>query len=374
MTLSIPARWAALLSILAALIAPSPARADAPPAITSTPTVVVTAPPAVTAPPVATVAAVPADDVPLTTVTSVTVREPAPRSYGCLGDVAIIEMANGDVEKLRHYGASKGRGLAIFFDGQQLKGLTPAIVSAAEKDLLRLELQRTDENRAAWGSLLGGRAFKRRGVLVRVGLDDGTPLSRAAVFTLDPLPHRSGGVLIAMSVTLLIALFTLGRRTTLLRDGRTPDGSLGTFSLSRTQAAFWFAHIVIAFLWIWAVTGEADTITESSLMLLGIGSSTALGAALIDKNKGVEKPAPVLPSAGLLDDLLTDEDGYTLHRFQMLIWSVVLSILFWTTVYKRLAMPDFDGTVLGLMGISSGTYLGFKLPERRSADKGAASG
>jgi len=27
-------------------------------------------------------------------------------------------------------------------------------------------------------------------------------------------------------------------------------------------------------------------------------------------------------------------------------------------------MPDFDTTTLALMGISSGTYLGFKIPEK----------
>jgi hypothetical protein len=27
-------------------------------------------------------------------------------------------------------------------------------------------------------------------------------------------------------------------------------------------------------------------------------------------------------------------------------------------------MPDFDNTLLALMGVSSGTYLGFKIPEK----------
>jgi hypothetical protein len=29
-------------------------------------------------------------------------------------------------------------------------------------------------------------------------------------------------------------------------------------------------------------------------------------------------------------------------------------------------MPDFSTNLLGLMGISAGTYLGFKIPEARS--------
>jgi hypothetical protein len=36
-------------------------------------------------------------------------------------------------------------------------------------------------------------------------------------------------------------------------------------------------------------------------------------------------------------------------------------------------MPEFSTTLLGLMGISSGTYLGFKLPEKKQADQAAAA-
>jgi hypothetical protein len=34
------------------------------------------------------------------------------------------------------------------------------------------------------------------------------------------------------------------------------------------------------------------------------------------------------------------------------------------SVARDLVMPDFDTTLLGLMGISSGTYIGFKFPEK----------
>jgi hypothetical protein len=47
----------------------------------------------------------------------------------------------------------------------------------------------------------------------------------------------------------------------------------------------------------------------------------------------------------------------------MLLWTVVLWFVFWAGVYHRLAMPEFNPTLLGLMGISAGTYLGFKIPE-----------
>jgi hypothetical protein len=37
---------------------------------------------------------------------------------------------------------------------------------------------------------------------------------------------------------------------------------------------------------------------------------------------------------------------------------------FIVTVWRSFAMADFDATMLALLGISSGTYLGFKFPER----------
>jgi hypothetical protein len=39
----------------------------------------------------------------------------------------------------------------------------------------------------------------------------------------------------------------------------------------------------------------------------------------------------------------------------------VLGIIFCSQVYNDLSMPDFNGTLLALMGISSGTYIGFKM-------------
>jgi hypothetical protein len=42
----------------------------------------------------------------------------------------------------------------------------------------------------------------------------------------------------------------------------------------------------------------------------------------------------------------------------------VLGLVFIRSVLLQLVMPDFDTTLLGLMGISSGTYIGFKFPEK----------
>ncbi len=70
-------------------------------------------------------------------------------------------------------------------------------------------------------------------------------------------------------------------------------------------------------------------------------------------------------SEGFWKDLMSDENGVSFHRFQIVVWTVVLAVIFAYTVYESLAMPEFDPKLLALMGLSSGTYLGFKFPEAK---------
>lgn len=64
-------------------------------------------------------------------------------------------------------------------------------------------------------------------------------------------------------------------------------------------------------------------------------------------------------------DLLSEDGEITLHRFQMLAWTLGLGVIFTFKVISELRMPDFPAEVLALMGISAGTYLGFRIPESR---------
>jgi hypothetical protein len=70
-------------------------------------------------------------------------------------------------------------------------------------------------------------------------------------------------------------------------------------------------------------------------------------------------------SKGFIPDILSDSNGYSFHRFQIFAWTIVLGIIFVSSVYNNLTMPEFSTTLLGLMGISSGTYIGFKFPEKK---------
>lgn len=42
-----------------------------------------------------------------------------------------------------------------------------------------------------------------------------------------------------------------------------------------------------------------------------------------------------------LDDLLSDNEGITLHRFQFVVWTIALGIIFIHSVFHKLSMPEF---------------------------------
>jgi len=90
-----------------------------------------------------------------------------------------------------------------------------------------------------------------------------------------------------------------------------------------------------------------------------------IAARAIDIAKA-EKGQTTPASEGFLKDILTDANGVSLHRFQMLVWTIVLAGVFLKGVYDDLGMPNFSATLLALMGITSGTYLGLKIPEQQT--------
>jgi hypothetical protein len=78
---------------------------------------------------------------------------------------------------------------------------------------------------------------------------------------------------------------------------------------------------------------------------------------------------------GVMYDLLSEKDAekgvVSFHRFQIFVWTIVLGIMFVANVYNELAMPQFSATLLGLLGISAGTYIGFKIPENNKMKESA---
>jgi len=72
---------------------------------------------------------------------------------------------------------------------------------------------------------------------------------------------------------------------------------------------------------------------------------------------------------GFFFDIISDENGVAIHRFQMVAWTLALGILFLFDLNRNLSMPEFSAAFLGLMGISAGTYAGLKTAEQNSVPK-----
>ena len=113
-----------------------------------------------------------------------------------------------------------------------------------------------------------------------------------------------------------------------------------------------------------ASTALTDQSNRDALNRQLTDSRTRLGQ--IDqqlRTLSAQQPASV--SSGFLRDILSDSSGYSFHRFQIFAWTIVLGIIFLSSVYNSLTMPEFSPTLLGLMGLSAGTYIGFKFPEQK---------
>lgn len=271
--------------------------------------------------------------------------------------------------------------LVPYLDDRPLKGLYPETVDP-HSHTLTFHLDRTQSTQEAWTDLLKNPGFDPRVMTFSVGLEDKQQLPTKAKISLVVIPKKWFIASIAVFLLLLYILFRLAAGTALLRDpgisqghmpGFTvlwrrpsPDTKLGPYSLARTQMAFWFFLVITAFVLIWMIIGDTDTITPGVLVLVGISAGTALGATAIDSSKRKTTPEPARGegSRGFLNDILSDGTGVSFHRFQIVVWTIVLGFIFSRRVLNHLAMPDFGTNLLTLMGISSGTYLGLKLPEQ----------
>jgi hypothetical protein len=383
-------------------------------------------------------------------------------------------------------GATEFNKLVLFFDGKPLKGIHPqeikvdepkpaaptsatnantsgtntntstanpstsgsnATTAQAKADdlktvYLKFHLSRDEENADVWNQFLIKPRHEYRPTEASVGLEDEGPLAKGEKFNLRLYNKDNFRFVMIGFVLALAVFFYLAWKTNIIRDSEPqspPEGKKRPFSLAKAQIAWWFFIIFGSFLLIRIVTDDYNTINQTGLVLLGIGTAAALGAAIVNSSKRESTDSELLTlkpkqatlqvavkqleaqaasleakknaspptisaqesetlaavnrdlegkraeleqlnqkvadaesarnkpvSENFLQDILTDVNGVNLHRFQMIAWTITLGIIFLRSVYGKLAMPDFDDKILALMGISAGTYVAFKIPERQT--------
>ena len=139
------------------------------------------------------------------------------------------------------------------------------------------------------------------------------------------------------------------------------------FSLARTQLAVWTVVISCTYIYLGLMQFFSLTdigINSTLLTLMGISAGTTAVGSAIDNSNPSQQGAQY-PSDNFLMDILSDQNGVNIHRFQNVIWTVIAMVLFLCKVrYMGCGeLPTLDGTLIALTGISSATYLGLKVNE-----------
>jgi hypothetical protein len=338
-----------------------------------------------------------------------------------LRDTIAVRVCN--LEALISQLTDEHKKIVLYLNDRPISDVAADPPSDPKQNVLRFPLRRTERSREAWSSILGKPLWDPRLIKVSIGIEDQFAIRSNSYVKFRVLPQSWFIFWLFLFSILLVGFFILARRSDLLRDAVPPPGGgeRRPFSLARSQVAWWFFLVLASYLFIGLVTGDYSTsITGTVLVLLGISAGTTIGSAIVDSSKDTpaeranqaaaaqaldaeakrldsqaasardaldDNPGDVAKARDLAEttadlnvkrsqlrkvrnqseeffvDILSDANGVNFHRFQMAAWTVVLGIVFGTQVYRELAMPQFSDTLLGLMGISAGTFLGLKTTE-----------
>jgi hypothetical protein len=248
---------------------------------------------------------------------------------------------------------------------QKAASIVPSTATYALDFYLDPQLVTATDTKDSWIQLLR-QPWRNATIAVSVGTDTAAWPTQVEV-TFQRLNVGLLAAWAALFVVAVVLFIRYARNSDIIRDtGTLPNDANGApatarkaYSLARTQMALWTFIVAAAMVFIFMVTWNENSISSGVLVLLGVSFGTSLLASVSD---GTD-PTPQ-PSQGFLPDLLTDGTGPSFHRYQMVLFTIILAVIFVVKVATNLVMPEFDTTLLGLMGISNGTYLGFKLQGR----------
>ncbi len=296
----------------------------------------------------------------------------------------------------------------LHVDGPQIEG---------DGLILPFRLARDSENessRATWNKLLSKHRGKGYGMTLPLAIAIGNEPAWLIPEPTEPFQFYIVEKTVAeLTIIVCLALFLSALYLLVKSPSALRDEKGGYYSLGKSQMAFWGLLVALAFAGIWFVTGTMEHIPDQVLILIGISGATGLSSVVIGENKKStnaskievhrknlrdeqklletrkkddanaftqgnkerleeinaeiselsQQPAAV-HSAGFWRDICNDGNGLSFHRLQVVIWTIILGVVFIVDVSEVISMPEFSNTLLMLMGISSGTYLGFKIPEK----------
>ncbi|HKV09315.1 MAG TPA: hypothetical protein VJ725_14320, partial [Thermoanaerobaculia bacterium] len=206
---------------------------------------------------------------------------------------------------------------------------------------------------------------------------EGSKLGQIAILRVSiPLFDRLLALL-GTAAGLILLSFVLTRH----RFYRFIVGEDNRYSKSKLQAAFWFLltmSVYLATLWLRYFKGFPPLvggvgIPENLLLLSGISALTFSGAKGINQSRenaaaaGQRSDVKTRAAKPRPADLFTNDAGQPdLGDFQMVVITLIAGVVYTSQVISffgvmdlcaKVAVPDVDPTLLGIFGISHGTYL-----------------
>jgi hypothetical protein len=190
-------------------------------------------------------------------------------------------------------------------------------------------------------------------------------------------------VFIALGVILLLWIFA-SVSTGSWNPWKLVEGADGSPSTSKLQWLVWIVAIVFAYVVLWVARAEGgnyaalSNVPTNLLAVLGFSTGTAVAAKGITSgqvnSKKVAKPTAAAATAGTgggaaPGGIFMDDSGAPeLAKIQIVGFTTIAVGIFLATVIHQLhtnpvntSLPDIDSSLLVLMGISQGGYLGKKL-------------
>lgn len=175
---------------------------------------------------------------------------------------------------------------------------------------------------------------------------------------------------------LLIIFLYFDFKHDLLKDSSTAIKK--PYSYSRVQLAWWTLIILSSFICIVIVKTKIPELDQSTLILIGISSATIATGRLIDVSDQKDLTINRYQNnerKGLLLDIISDQNGASIHRLQTVLLNLTFGIWMIIMVLNNLndcsidvskIIPIIQPNNLVLLGISSATYAALKIPENSS--------
>lgn len=299
-----------------------------------------------------------------------------PKVTRVTGELRIGSTIGVEVENLSSWSAGHDpQELVPYLNGQALKGVRPEMVDTSGNQL-QFHLLRTDRADEVWSNLFQHPGFQRP-VTFSVGLEDQKPFPTVFDYEnplqLTVIPKRLGIIALVVSLAVFSLAIGLMFTTNIVRKhGPRLQGKKRPYDLGRFLTLFWTTIIVTSYFSVWLITSDSN-LPGSALALMGFSGTVVLAGyatntGLDEGSESSNTDASTLQTVGFLRDMLSDVHGYRFHRFQLLLWNLLLGFMFLFLVWERLKLPIFGHSLLALLGISTTIHLGFNFLDRPKSD------